>query len=228
MNFDVIYNILSRDAFISVNKTLARKIGLIPTVILSELISEQKYWTIREQLDENGYFFSTVKNLKENIGIKRGQQDKSIDILIKLGLVSKITKGMPRKRFFKINPYEVFRLLSEDEEENFLEIDLTKVNKNVKIFIDKFKKAYKEINRDYFNFLNLSEEYLVTKEDLNALMETNIVDLEKMQKSFDDINYTIEHSRAFDNWKSNMSLSIKLLLKVPFRFISLLEFSDSI
>ena len=137
MNFDTICNILSSDAFISVNKTLAKKIGIIPAVVLAELISEQRYWTIRKELTSDGYFFSTISNLEENCGIKRSQQDTAIQVLIEKNLISYQVKKYPRRRFFKINNFEVFEILKEEtlekKEEDLSEPDLTKVRKEVKI-----------------------------------------------------------------------------------------------
>ncbi len=231
MTFDTIYNILSSEAFISVNKTMARKIGLIPAVVLAELISEQKYWTYRKELDENGFFFSTISNLEKNCGISRGKQDTAIKELIEKNLILYKVKQYPRRRFFKINNYEVFKLLQEEykEEEEDLSIpDLTKVRKNVRIFIETFSETYKKIDKDYFQFLQLSENYKLTKEDVEAVSKLDDKEIDKLTKSLEDINYTLDHSGMINNWKEGMVFSIRLIFKIEFRLNAWLSYCNSL
>jgi len=231
MNVDAIYNILSNDAFISVNKSIAKKIGLVPAVILAELISEQKYWTNRKILDENGFFFSTIENIENNSGIKRSQQDRAIEELIEAGLIYKVSKGMPRKRFFKINMQKVLTLLMDTSdlftEKESVEADLTKVRKDVKIFVETFRNAYPKIDKDAFQFLHLRDNYIITKQDIEAVSKRDSNELEKIRKTFEDINYTIEHSGAFDYWKEDMVLSLRFIFKVNFRLSALIKFSEA-
>lgn len=232
MNFDTICNILSSDAFISVNKTLAKKIGIIPAVVLAELISEQRYWTIRKELTSDGYFFSTISNLEENCGIKRSQQDTAIQVLIEKNLISYQVKKYPRRRFFKINNFEVFEILKEEtlekKEEDLSEPDLTKVRKDVKIFLESFKEAYKTIDKDYFQFLCLSDNYKMKKEDVEVLEKFSPEDIKIFTKTLNDLNYTIDHSGAFNYWKADMPFSIRVFFKIPFRYNALLEFGKSL
>lgn len=225
MSNDFVFNILSTDAFLSVNKSISKKIGIIPAIVLSELISEQKYWTSRNELDSDGFFFSTIENIEDNCGIKRSQQDSAIEILLKENLLYKKVKGMPRKRFFKINTDTILKILMEKE--TYVP-DLTKVRKNVRIFIEKFIEKYKEIDKQYFVFLNLKDIYKVSESDIQELDKLEDWQLELLIKCLNDINYTIDHSGAFENWREGMDLTIRILIKTKFRLNALLKFSEEI
>lgn len=225
MSNDFVFNILSTDAFLSVNKAISKKIGIIPAIVLSELISEQKYWTSRNELDSDGYFYSTIENIEDNCGIKRSQQDSAIEVLLKENLLFKKIKGMPRKRFFKINTDTILKILTEKE--TFIP-DLTKVRKNVRIFIEKFIEKYKEIDKQYFVFLNLKENYKVSEADIQELTLLEDWKLESLLKCLNDFNYTIDHSGAFENWRDGMDLTIRILIKTKFRLNALLKFSEEI
>lgn len=225
MSNDFVFNILSTDAFLSVNKTISKKIGIIPAIVLSELISEQKYWNSRNELDSDGYFYSTIENIEDNCGIKRSQQDSAIEILIRENLLYKKVKGMPRKRFFKINTDTILKILTE---KNDYILDLTKVRKNVRIFIEKFLEVYSQINKEYFSFLNIKQAYKVSESDVQELTLLEDWQLESLLKCLEDINYTIDHSGAFSNWREGMEFTIRILIKTKFRLNALLKFSEEI
>lgn len=101
-----ILDLLRSDGSIIVNKKLAKKIGLNEAVILSELISRFK-WHQEEGNDQEGWFYCTKDTLEEQTSLNRYYQDKAIEELENLGLISKITKGIPAKRYFKINENKV-------------------------------------------------------------------------------------------------------------------------
>ena len=106
-----ILNLLRSDGSIVVNKFLAREIGLNETVVLSELIARSE-WHKEKGDDKNGWFYCTQKTLKKQTSLNRYYQDKSIDELIELGLISKKTMGIPAKRYFKINTKAVTTLVT--------------------------------------------------------------------------------------------------------------------
>ena len=56
-------HLLSSSAFLVVNKTLAKNIGLKETILLADLISKEEYFIDNGMTD--GWFFNT-KSLKNN------------------------------------------------------------------------------------------------------------------------------------------------------------------
>ena len=187
MNFDTICNILSSDAFISVNKTLAKKIGIIPAVVLAELISEQRYWTIRKELTSDGYFFSTISNLEENCGIKRSQQDTAIQVLIEKNLISYQVKKYPRRRFFKINNKKLTRGFLETIASQWKRLNIETVEETRKEAEKEYKKSKKTNTLSNFNTgKNVKEEVLpdwfnqsIKKEEISADDEKSLKDMLK-------------------------------------------------
>ena len=103
-DFDVVIDLLRSDGSVVVNKNLARNIGLDCAVLYSELASKYKYFKAKGQLTEDGFFFNTVDNLKDDTCLSDYQQRECIKKLKKLGLVDNRVQGLPAKRYFKIIP----------------------------------------------------------------------------------------------------------------------------
>lgn len=100
-----ILDLLRSDGYITVNKTLAYNIGLVPATIFSELSAKYNYFSIRDEL-RDGYFYCTIPDLQKNTGLKKDEQDTAINKLIKFGLIEKKVKKLKGdeapKRYFKI------------------------------------------------------------------------------------------------------------------------------
>jgi hypothetical protein len=104
----MLIDLLRSDGSIVVNKRLAHAIGIDAAIMYSELISKQKYFADRGQLTEDGYFFNTVENMQEDTTLTKYQQSKAIKKLVTLNLIFQVNRGLPQKRFFKINEDEKY------------------------------------------------------------------------------------------------------------------------
>lgn len=91
------------DGYITVNKKLAKAIGLHESIIYSELLSRYFYFANHNGLTDDGYFFNTIEDLEDGTTLTRHQQPKAINKLCKLNLIDCKIKGIPAKRYFKIN-----------------------------------------------------------------------------------------------------------------------------
>lgn len=98
----VLKAIASRN-FITVNKLLAHYIGLNESLVLGELASEWDYYSETGQLEPDGYFYVTVEKLWLNTTIKEDLQRKVLKNLERYGIVEIIYRGIPRKRFIRLN-----------------------------------------------------------------------------------------------------------------------------
>ena len=76
--------------------------GLEAAVMFSELIAEYEYWSGRRVVKEDGFFFSTVENIKNKTGLSKHKQLEAVKILKKFGLVETTQRGLPSKRYFRI------------------------------------------------------------------------------------------------------------------------------
>jgi len=104
-------NSLSYDNFIALNRSLITSIGLLNTVMVSELISEARYWADCGELD-CGWFYTTVQNVSERCGLSKYQQSESLKELAKLGLVEVSYRGIPRKRHVRVDTVRVIELIN--------------------------------------------------------------------------------------------------------------------
>ena len=121
-------NLLSSTAFLVVNKSLARQIGLKETVLLADLISKEEYFIANGMTD--GWFFNTEANIEADTTLTPFQQRKCIKALKKYGIIETKRKGVPAKQFFKINEELVVKFLN-----NLSFNKSTTINKNKEIII---------------------------------------------------------------------------------------------
>ena len=105
--------ILANSGYVILNKKLVKTIGLDLAYLYSELANEEKYWYDRKELTEDGYFFSTHSNIEKSVGWKRKKQWSQITKLKELGLLETEVRGMPGKRYIKLIPDELIKILDD-------------------------------------------------------------------------------------------------------------------
>jgi hypothetical protein len=98
-----IFELLRADNIIHVNRTLAAAIGLNEAVIYSALLGKEYYYRSVGQLDGEGMFYATASDLTERTTLTQRQQDRAVTRLEEFNLISTKLKGMPAKKYFRIN-----------------------------------------------------------------------------------------------------------------------------
>ncbi len=110
--------------FIRVPRPFIRTFNLNTAVLLSEIYSEYNYWKERNELQQGGWFYSTIENMYYNTGLSKHQQLTSCKELVSYGIIKVKYHGLPKKRFFKFNIemidklYNDFQLNSNSTEEH--------------------------------------------------------------------------------------------------------------
>lgn len=94
--------LINRDNTISVNRRLARILGLNAAVVFAVFVGKQAYYEKRGMLDRDGFFYSTIDDLQESTSLSRHQQQSAVNTLVEAGLVEYRIKGLPAKRCFRI------------------------------------------------------------------------------------------------------------------------------
>ena len=89
--------------FVRVPRPFIRKFNLNTAVMLSEIYSEYIYWKGRDDLQQGGWFFSTVENMYYNTGLSKHQQLAACKELMEYGIIKMKYHGMPKKRYFKFD-----------------------------------------------------------------------------------------------------------------------------
>tara|TARA_R100000005_G_C4984637_1_gene193322 strand:+ start:886 stop:1566 length:681 start_codon:yes stop_codon:yes gene_type:complete len=103
-------HLLASSSFLVVNKFLAKKIGLKPSVLLADLISKEQYFKENGKCVE-GFFFNSRENITKDTTLTRYEQDKAIKKLIDLNFIETKLKGIPAVKHFKINENKIVSFL---------------------------------------------------------------------------------------------------------------------
>ena len=149
--------LLSSTAFLVVNKSLARSIGLKETILLADLISKEEYF----DNIQDGWFFNTEANIQQDTTLTPYQQRNALKTLKKYRIIETKRKGIPAKQYFKINEEQVVKFLNNKSCSNSTTFNKNKLNnnKNNNISIkEKFSSdvmAYdysKEMKEDFINY----------------------------------------------------------------------------
>lgn len=191
-----VLDLLRADGSIVVNKKLAKKIGLIESVIYAELVSLYKYWSDRGELTEGKWFYCTFENLEKNTTISERTARRKVTELEKLGLIESDLKGLPAKKHYRITDkiLEVLGLASSKVGQNG-RTDITndssgKIAKNIDISRSD-KMAELEQTKWPTNNTILNNTYLEEEEE-----EEGYSDLISFLKSKD---ITIENAIKFES-----------------------------
>ncbi len=98
-----ITRVLASNNFLAINKDLIKQLNSAGCAIfLCELLSLHNYFEDTNQL-ENGFFYATIEKIQDVLCMGEKPQKKYINTLLKLGLIECKVKGIPARRFFKIN-----------------------------------------------------------------------------------------------------------------------------
>jgi len=184
-------HLLSSSAFLVVNKSLAKQIGLKETVLLADLISKEEYFIANKysNYEMGGWFFNTEANIEADTTLTPFQQRKCLKSLRKYGIIETKRIGIPAKQHFKINEQVIIKFLN-----NLSSTNLTSINKNKEIRIN---------NKDIFIRQREFQEEVMVKSDYSQ------------QMCYDFIDYWCEPNKS--NTKMRFELqktwSMKLRLK---------------
>ena len=111
-NAEILVNeIMASNGYIVLNKRAVRVFGLETAAILGELTAKSKYFKERGELTDDGYFYSTIEALEENTAVKVKKQRQILSELKEQGIVDVMLRGMPAKRFIKVNYEKLFHFL---------------------------------------------------------------------------------------------------------------------
>lgn len=157
-------NTLASENYFIVNRDLVRNLGLESAVMIGELASEYNYFQKHNELID-GWFYSTLENIEERTTLSKYNQNKIINKLKEKGILETKLKGVPARRYIKINEKELANYLKQDskkidnlDSKNFNHLDSKK--------IDHVYKSNKEKN----NNKNISSS---SKEKVVDLLQSN-------------------------------------------------------
>lgn len=167
-----ILQLISTSNFITVNKDLIKELGLEEAILLGELASEYDYWSTRNEI-EDGYFYSTIENIEEKTTLTAYKQRKCLENLKNKGIIDIQIRGIPAKRYIKINEEKIIEIFNNKLLKNLTtgckktsQLEVKKLNGNNNITnnnINKNIKKEKKKKETEFDFVineNFTDEEL--------------------------------------------------------------------
>lgn len=103
----------SHSNFLSINKVILARYGLITAGILSNLRDKNEYWLNRPEKCLDGWFFHTLAEQSMILGLSEYQIRTHRKILIDDGIVITKMKGIPPKELYRINEDILHEIVGE-------------------------------------------------------------------------------------------------------------------
>ena len=145
-----ILQLISTSNFITVNKDLIKELGLEEAILLGELASEYDYWDNKNEI-EDGYFYSTIENIEEKTTLTAYKQRKCLENLKNKGIIDIQIRGIPAKRYIKINEEKVIEIFNNKLLKNLTtgykkisQLEVKKLNGNNNIINNNINKNIKK------------------------------------------------------------------------------------
>lgn len=186
MEKNSIKQLLMTSNFYVLNKQLVKSLGIETAFFLTTLVEADETLA-----DDEGWFYQTSKTLEEITGLSNHKQTKSIEQLISLGILLQENKGVPMKRYFKLNYDQILKFLNT-RIEKISNQELKKVeSKSLKNLKTSFQK---NSNNKEYNINNLDKELNIkTTTKLNNL---NKIDQESKDSSTSSSSSPVENSSS--------------------------------
>ena len=197
--------LLMSSSYFVLNKQIVKAIGIEAGFLLTTLIEASDGLA-----NDEGWFYKTSPSLEEETGLSNHKQSKIIDELTKLGILEQENKGMPMKRYFRINFNKIEELvfkthdlknsnasIKENEKQGFKNFE-SKDLKNSNACIEKISNN-KELNNNNLN-KELNNIYKETVDYLNEKAGTkyksNSKNTTKHIKARINDGYTLEDFKS--------------------------------
>jgi len=97
-----ILTLLSAKSFLTVNKQLAKIVGLESAVLFADLAGSQLYWETEDKL-KDGYFFRTQAEIEEQTTLSAKVQQRCCKELEQKGILKTKLKGLPAVKHYSID-----------------------------------------------------------------------------------------------------------------------------
>lgn len=111
----LLIDLLSADAYWSVNKKLARFVGIEVAVFTSELLYKYKYWRERGQLDADGGFFFTADDIMSLFHVGHKTAARFTKQVQEAAIVDVKKRGVPAKNYWYIQFQVIYKIISQPQ-----------------------------------------------------------------------------------------------------------------
>lgn len=157
------------------NKTVVKLFGLETAFLLSNFAEAEQMMA-----DKEGWFYQTSNTVEEMTTLSRHKQDQCIKQLEEMNILLKDVRGMPAKRYFKINYECLTNLIANFQQTSMRNIDKQDCKKSTTNKESTNKESIKEstnyIVEQVIDYLNqkANKNYKTTTNKTKALIHSRI------------------------------------------------------
>ena len=195
--------LLMSSNYYTLNKHIVKTLGIEPAFLLTILIEASDGLA-----DDEGWFYQTIEKIGELTGIGRHKQDKIIKDLIESKILEQKNKGVPCKRYFKINYEMIENLVFQKQQSSLSQNDKLDCKKETNLFVKNSQTCLSQNgNNKEHNINNINKE-------LNHKEEKAPDDLKKIKEWFkkNEIDFSKKHEDKIIELLKNNSIDYLLNL----------------
>ena len=196
--------LLMSSNYYTLNKQIVKTLGIEPAFLLTILIEASDGLA-----DNEGWFYQTIEKIGELTGIGRHKQDKIIKDLIESKILEQKNKGVPCKRYFKINYEIIENLVFQKQQTSLSQNDKLDCKKETNLFVKNSQTCLSQNDNNKEHNINNIHKELNHKEE-NASGD----DLEKIKEWFkrNEIDFSKKHENKIIELLKNNSINYILKL----------------
>ena len=199
--------LLMSSNYYTLNKQIVKSLGIESAFLLTILIEASDGLS-----DDEGWFYQTIEKIGELTGIGRHKQDKIIKDLIELKILEQKNKGVPCKRYFKINYSMIENLVFLSPQTSLSENDKLDCKKETNWSAENSQTRLSENDNNKEYIINNLNKELNHKEHKSYELEFANDDLKKIKQWFVDngIDFSKKHETKVLELLKNNSLGFIL------------------
>ena len=202
----MIKELLMSSGYWVLNKSIVKEFGIETAFLLSNLSEAESMMA-----DQEGWFYQTSETLEELTGLSNHKQTLCINQLIEVGALYQQNKGMPRRRYFKIDYETIQRLVFK----NFKDLPSKKLNTSIQNFSS---------NKESINKKSKNKQLILKKQSFSIEVEKlNISDFLK-----ESLKEWFDYKQQINNPVKTMLSITKVLNQLGKDYIDEKHLSDSI
>lgn len=199
--------LLMSSNYYTLNKQIVKSLGIESAFLLTILIEASDGLS-----DNEGWFYQTIEKIGELTGIGRHKQDKIIKDLIELKILEQKNKGVPCKRYFKINYPMIENLVFFNQQTSLSEINKLDCKKETNLSDENSQTSLSENDNNKEYIINNLNKELNHKEHKSYEHEFANDDLKKIKQWFmtNKIDFSKKHEAKVLELLKNNSLGFIL------------------
>ena len=200
--------LLMSSNYYTLNKQIVKELGIESAFLLTILIEASDGLA-----DNEGWFYQTIEKIGELTGLGRHKQDKIIKELIDLKILEQKNKGVPCKRYFKVNYEMIENLVFQNQQSSLSENGKLDCQKKTNYSVENRQTSLSENSNNKEYIINNLNKELNHKEH-NKSYDDCSDDLKAIKKWFKEnqIDFSKKHENKISELLKNNSLGYLLKL----------------